>query len=266
MRVIILGTRGSASVCGKEYDVFGESTTSILLQTPDRTILLDAGSGILHMPSGIKQIDLLMTHVHLDHLLGLPMCKPMFDPECRVRMLTMEVEQTQAALDRMVSPPLWPVRIPQLPASFTLEQLPEKTMLGDVSVTSVYGTHPGWTTLIRLEYKGKSFVMATDHEPGSREHDEALVRLAEDADLILMDGQYTPAEYPSKKGFGHGTWEMCLKLAKESRVKHLLIGHHDPFHNDGFLLEMEKDLKTAAAQLCPDMTASLAREGEIFAL
>jgi ribonuclease BN (tRNA processing enzyme) len=131
--------------------------------------------------------------------------------------------------------------------------------LGPVRVRAEKLNHPGGVLGYRIEYAGKVLVYATDTEH-YRCADPALVRLAQDADILIYDAQYTPEEYrgdagPSKAGWGHSTFESGVEVCQAARVKQLILFHHDPRRNDAGVEALEQ----RARALFPNTLA--AREG-----
>ena len=120
-------------------------------------------------------------------------------------------------------------------------------------------SHPGGSTIYRLDYRDQSLVYATDFEH-KKERAEELTRFSEGCDLLIYDGQYTESEYKTWEGYGHSTMQIGLSIMRESGAKRLLITHHDPRHKDAFLAEQDRLLQEA----CPD--ACFARPMQVFDL
>jgi ribonuclease BN (tRNA processing enzyme) len=115
--------------------------------------------------------------------------------------------------------------------------------------------HPGGAYSYRLTEGGKTIVYCTDIEHGAV-IDERVVELAKDADLLLHDAQYTPAELKEKKGWGHSSWEQAIEVATRAGAKRLALVHHDPEHDDRFLTELEKQCQREFSE------CFVAREGQ----
>jgi ribonuclease BN (tRNA processing enzyme) len=100
-------------------------------------------------------------------------------------------------------------------------------------ISSAPLNHPQGCVGYRIEADGGVFVLATDTEPGSPFHDRAVRTLAQDADLLLYDSQYTPQQWEGeKKGWGHSTWQEGVRIAQERGVRRLVLFHHDPDSDD----------------------------------
>ena len=262
MKVHILGARGSVPVGGKGFQEYGGATSCFLVETEDQAIFLDAGSGILDSPKvGDKRICILLTHPHMDHLLGMPFFSYLTERGRSIEIFgkTRDDLTVREQIRRQFSPPLWPVLIENYPASVSFCELNERMDLGDVLVSTMDSLHPGGSSVIRLKQKDATLVYATDFEHILGQ-DERLAEFSKDADLLIYDGQYTDEEYEAYRGYGHSTIERGIWISRQAGVKHLVITHHDPRHGDEILREMERALKEQVP------FASLAKAGEVIEL
>ena len=268
--VTILGARGSLPVNGADYIRYGGSTTCILVRLGDRTVVLDAGSGLLNLPGPTEcsflpekpePLPILITHPHIDHLLGLPLCPYCLKPGGAVDIYvkTRMGMGGQEMVDRLFSPPFWPVGTAQLPADIRFHELPETFDLGAVHIETMEGFHPGGVTLLRLSGNGKSVVLVTDCTL-TEELTPAVRAFARDCDLLLIDGQYSEAEWSARKDFGHNTWTVAAQLGAACGAKRVRIIHHDPGRTDRMLDDASGELE----RICP--TARFAYETEEIAL
>lgn len=261
-RVCLLGVRGSVPVCGVDHCRYGGATTCVLIQLGNECIVLDAGTGILNLPAVLppdtKHLSLLLTHSHIDHIQGLPMCNALFDPSLSLDIYAAPRGgmNVQKQLERQFSPPLWPVRLQELQAQIRFFDLPEELSLGDVRIRAMEGVHPGGVSLLRLEGDGKRVAFITDCTlQGSML--SAAADFARDCDLLLCDGQYSDAQWPTRRLFGHSTWQMASELSRLCRARETHIIHHDPSRTDDAL-------DAAAAELAPCCT--FAYDGEVICL
>ncbi len=257
--VKLLGVRGSASVSGREYARYGGATTCILAGFGAQRIVLDAGTGLMNLREDMVPDPVLpriRTHPHADHLLGLPLCPFVMRPGNRLDIYSAARNglAVAGALDRLMSPPLWPVGLRDLPGEIALHTLPARLQLGDVTVTSAEGCHPGGVSILRLEGAGASLVLMTDCTV-TEENRARLAAFAADCDLLLIDGQYSAAEWPLRSDYGHNTWLNAAAFGRACGAKRTLVVHHDPFRTDGALDAAAADL----ARVNP--TAQFAREG-----
>ena len=243
--VTLLGTRGSIPCSGKEYLRYGGSTTCILVQLAGETLLLDGGSGMLHLPADDipSQLTLLLTHPHIDHLLGIPMCPLLFRKDVTLNLYaaTFDGCSAEQQVHSYISPPLWPVNTAQLPAEVRFHDLPKSMRIGALQVDTMQGIHPGGVTVLRISGAGKTVVLATD----CTYTDELLPTLADfakDCDLLICDGQYIDEEWPSRKDFGHNTQSAAARLGQICGAKQTYITHHAPGRTD-------EELDAAAAEI-----------------
>ena len=260
LRLTVLGTRGSMAVSGTAFAEFGGSTSCYLVEAGGESIILDAGTGLMHAPTTFSRTPhILLSHLHLDHLIGLGMYGrlSMTGATTRLYLPAESAEKAKRLLDSLYAPPLWPLGLGDYPGDLVVEALPETLAIGSVRVSSIEGCHPGGCRVLRLDCQGKSIVYATDYEC----EPVALARLTEFArgtDLLLFDGQYRRDELAAHRGFGHSTAEQGLELMGRCGAKRLLLIHHDPHATDEDLRERERALGTPAARY--------AREGETVEL
>ena len=241
-KLTVLGTRGSVPVEGKNFSIYGGATSSYKVQAGDEEIYLDAGSGIVKsIPLQNSNITILLTHMHLDHLVGLPFFIALTQKDRPIEIYAAERDglPPKAAIDKVISNPFWPCKIEDYPAKVTFHLLLKNFSIGEVQVDTLEGSHPKGSTIYRLSYRGKSFVYATDFEH-NREACAALAAFAKDCDLLLYDAQYTPEEYARYKGYGHSTPEEGLKVFAEAGAKKIIFVHHAPLRTDDELAEMER--------------------------
>lgn len=240
--VTFLGTRGSVPVSGKKYEIFGGATSCVRVLAGEEEIYLDAGSGIVQAEAETDtRISVLFSHLHLDHVQGLPFFPALSQKGRSVYLYADRFEgiSGKEVLDRLFSPPIWPCRIWDYPADVTLYPLPDPFFIGEVKITTMQSNHPGGSVIYRLDYRGKSLVYATDFEHTGDKMQE-LITFSHNADLFVYDGQYTQEEYEKRKGFGHSTASVGRQIASAAGVRQLMITHHDPRHTDEWFLRMQK--------------------------
>ena len=240
----MLGVRGSVPTTGEDFQEFGGATTCVRVLAGDQEIFFDAGSGIVGIqPEANTNVTILMTHPHVDHLIGLPFFGGMSQKNRTIVFFLkkrngMGLKQVMRCL---YTPPLWPIGIADYPANVHFQDLLwDDFLLGDVHIRTMEGNHPGGVTVYRLDYQGKSVVFATDYEHTDKK-DAELISFAKDCSLLIYDGQYTQEEYEKCSGFGHSTPQMGIRIAKEANAKRLLITHHAPEHTDAVLHAMEEE-------------------------
>ena len=242
LKLTVLGTRGSMPVEGKNFSLYGGATSCYQIQAGNEEIFLDAGSGIVKAaPRPNSRITILLTHMHLDHLIGLPFFVALTQKDRPIEICAAKRDGLTAkeALDRLISNPFWPCKIENYPAKVRFSSPTEKFFVGDVQINTLEGSHPKGSTIYRLTYNGKSIVYATDFEHNPQAC-SALIDFAKDCDVLLYDAQYTANEYARYKGYGHSTPEEGIKVAEKAGAKKLVFVHHAPDRTDEALLQLEK--------------------------
>ena len=260
MKITILGARGSIPIEGKKFLEFGGLTSCVLCETKTEAVFIDAGTGLINAPIITdKNVSMLLTHPHLDHLIGLPFFPILSQKNKTIDFYAGPHEGLNAEklLDGLFSPPYWPCKINDYPADFRCHELSLPLQIGDVKVEAIKSNHPGESFIFKVSSEGKSFVYATDYEYDEKNAKE-LIEFSKDADLLCFDSQYTQEELLSKKGYGHSTISQGLKVYKESGAKRLRFVHHNPAYDDEFLRSLEKEIKNE--------NVSIARVNEVIKL
>ncbi|MFT3910342.1 MAG: MBL fold metallo-hydrolase [Ferruginibacter sp.] len=256
MIISIRGVRGSIPVTGPETAHYGGNTSCTVVTEDDCILVLDGGSGMqkftLLNNTVIKRIDILLTHLHLDHIQGLGFFSPFYDPSVEVHIWGPASNNSlHSRLSRYLSPPLFPILLRDLPCKLILHEIGNSSFeVGHFKVESRYIIHPGPTVGFRITGKHSVFTYIPDHEPAlgalglNAEHKWISgFDLAHEANLLLHDAQYSAEQYKTKFGWGHTSMDDACKFAALTNVKHLLLAHHDPAHTDHQLEELFKVLK-----------------------
>ena len=257
MKIKLWGVRGYIPTTNPDTKFYGGLTSCIFVSEGDDQIVLDAGSGIqefnsVSLPAN-NRIDVLLTHLHMDHIQGLGFFKALFIPDLEVHIWgpMSNSSSLHSRLSRYLSPPLFPVLLRDLPCKLVLHEIGNgEYEIGPFKITSTYIIHPGPTLGYRIANKQSVFTYIPDHEPALGPHGmihntkwTSGFDIASGADLLYHDGQYTNQEYDSRKGWGHSSFHDVLEFASLTGVKHLLIGHHDPTHNDTKLNEIFTEIQ-----------------------
>lgn len=256
----VLGTRGSMAACRPDCLLFGGDTTCYMIQAGEETVFLDGGSGIVSAPASYRKPPvILLSHLHLDHVMGLAMFPALINRDQKIFLYVpfcRDAAEAEQQMDRLFSPPFWPVKLKELEADVEILPMPESMEIRELHVDTIRGNHPNGCMVFRLRYQGKTIVCATDYEYTEASFSE-LTDFAKDADLLLFDAQFLDEEYASRKGFGHSTPGKALELMRNSGAKRLLMIHHAPQCTDKILLQREKSLPPFCAY---------ARQGQVIQL
>jgi phosphoribosyl 1,2-cyclic phosphodiesterase len=254
VRAKVWGCRGSLAAPGPETVRYGGNTSCVELRPKDgRMIVIDAGTGVRNLGVHLgkdrpERIDILLTHLHLDHIEGLGFFGPVWDKECEVHIWgpPSPLHSLREDIARYFSPPLFPVHLDDLPCQLVIHDVTEEEWeLGTVRVRAEPVNHPGPTVGYRVEEDDRVFTYISDHEPSlgvdlENEAPEWIsgYSLAERADVLLHDAQYTEEEYPQRVGWGHSSVAHTITFGLIAKVQRLVMFHHDPLHSDAQLEAM----------------------------
>ncbi len=267
MRARLWGTRGSLARSGPATIRYGGDTACVQISsTTDDHIILDAGSGILALGENLieppERIDILLSHLHMDHIQGLGFFQPLYSPDVMVHIWgpASATEDIRTRLSRYLSPPLFPVRLRDL-SGVELHDLPRGELeIGSIKITTDSISHPGHTFGFRLEENGGVLAYMSDHELGlggaGLPNDPQWTSgycIAEGADLLIHDAQYTDDEYAERIGWGHSTFKQAVEFAEMAEVRKMLTFHHDPSHSDAFLDEVTASLHSNTVEIAGGM-------------
>jgi phosphoribosyl 1,2-cyclic phosphodiesterase len=273
MKLKFYGTRGSIPICDAGFQQFGGNTTCLQITFTDtnRVAIIDAGTGLRNLGRDLlaighkqEQIVIAFTHFHWDHIQGFPFFAPAYDPGQKIMFLALARDQPVGHLREIFEVQMqaeyFPVQLEQMGADFEFLQIADAskhlTTIKNVQtmVTAQKHNHPGGAYSLRIERNGRVLVVCTDVEHGEQ-IDPRLVELARGADLLVHDAQYTAEELQKRRGWGHSSFDQAMQVAEMAGVKTLALTHHDPDHDDEFLLRIEK--------LCQERFPNtvLAREG-----
>ena len=218
----------------------------------ERRLILDAGTGIRalgndHLKDDVREVQLLLTHTHWDHINGFPMFVPAYDPKRTIHIMAGHLRRKggiRKVLARQMDSPMFPVPLEAMVATLRFEDFDagdDFELFPDVKVRTAPLNHPNGATGYRIEYGGKAmcYITDTEHVPGRP--DQAILGLIEGAELVIYDSTYTEEEFPKYVGWGHSTWEEGVCLCKAAGVKRLAIFHHEPNHDDTFMEALEEE-------------------------
>jgi phosphoribosyl 1,2-cyclic phosphodiesterase len=244
----VWGCRGSVAAPGADTVRYGGNTSCVEVRLASgHALVLDAGTGM--RPLGVAmqedlpvELHVMLTHLHLDHLQGLGFFRPLFAPGLDIHIWgpASPVQRLAERIAMYLSPPLFPVRLEDVPSHLTFHDAPEEPVtIGSATIRAAKVTHQGPTVGYRIEEHGRTLVYLPDHEP-SLGADLATVPaawmsghdIAHGADVLLHDGQYRDHEYGAHVGWGHSSIGDAMEFANKADVDKLVLFHHDPYHTD----------------------------------
>jgi phosphoribosyl 1,2-cyclic phosphodiesterase len=270
VKVTFWGCRGSIASAGPRTIRYGGNTSCVQVSADDgATLILDAGTGVrplgATLDGGPTRVDILLSHLHLDHIQGLGFFRPFFADDGDVHLWgpPSATADLRRRLTRYLSPPLFPVRLRDLTSRVEFHDAAgDSWQIGPFRVRSEGILHPGQTVGYRIEHDRRSMAYLPDHEPALGGSDDPRwtsgFALAEGTDLLVHDAQYTSAEYAERVGWGHSSVSQAVSFANRAGVKHLVLFHHDPDHDDAFI----DRLVAEAREMSATTKVSAAREGD----
>jgi phosphoribosyl 1,2-cyclic phosphodiesterase len=281
VEVTFFGVRGSCPCAGEGYRRYGGNTSCVLVDIEgDAPLILDLGTGLralgdmliktLRAEGRPLQASALLTHLHFDHILGLPFFAPLHDPGATLTVYGPQQEGAtlKETLAHAVSPPFFPVNMTDFRGEVCFTDIgDDEFAIGSAKIRSRSIGHRGHTLGFRVEADGSSVVYMPDHQAplDRRTISEGVLELCDSADLLLHDAQYTDEEFVDKSEWGHSTVPYAVRVAAESGVKRLVLFHHDPAHTD-----REIDRLVSRARRLPDAKRlediSAAHEGSVIKL
>ena len=274
MRLQLHGVRGSRIVPGPDYVRYGGNTSCVSLAHGGAapTLVLDAGSGL----SGLTELlrgrplegSILLSHLHWDHVYGLPFFRAGDRPDARVDLYLPGQGDAEALLGQMMSPPHFPISPSGLRGTWSFRSLETGWhKIEGFDVLAVEIPHKGGRTFgYRVETNGVCVVYMPDHGPvewgegndGLGVVHDAAIELCRGADLLLHDAQHTAEEFPAVRHYGHSTIDYAVTLARHADVRKLVLFHHDPDRVDDELDRIAERMSTL------DIDVVVAREGDVY--
>ncbi len=299
MQITFWGVRGSVPAPRADTLKYGGNTTCLEVMVGNSRIIIDAGTGIYALGQKLAATPahhtLLFTHVHWDHIQGLPFFAPLQDPAARLtiyalpqHLLILEALFTHGF--RQIYLPIPPIR-QQAEVEFKAFQTGEPWTLGELELDTVRLNHPNFSAGFRFRANGRTAIFYSDaapftdmlfgykYRPRALQLDEemdsyeqrrltemrqAVIQQCDRADLLIYDAHFTPKEYKRFVHFGHSTPDHALEIAQEAHVKRLILTHHAPTRGDAEMEQLEAHYRSMAAGLGIELSA--AREGERITL
>ena len=253
--VTFWGSRGTRMVSDKNHIVYGKDTICVEVQCGSRTLVFDAGSGIISLGESlikrnIDSIDLFLSHSHYDHVEGIPFFQPFYNTDFSSTFWSGRlngITHSRDIVDGLMKEPYFPIKQEKFLSKIRYKDISdfETLQLGDeIEIETKPLNHPGKATGYRVNFKGRSFAFITDTTHVPNKPDEALIEFIRDVDLFAYDCSYTDKEFPKFATYGHSTWEEAIRLKNSSRAKAMAGLHHMPFRTDKALDKIAEMLKT----------------------
>ncbi len=265
------GVRGSFPCPGPATARYGGHTSCVEVRAGPMRLIFDAGTGLWALGREWQrnrtpvEAHLFLSHLHLDHITGLALFAPAFDPQSRITVWGPSAAPggLKAALARIFREPYLPFPLDSLAGIRGFRDLRAGEVVApspELRIATAPLRHPGGAIGYRIAYRGRSacYVTDTEHPPEGR--DGHVMALIADADLVIYDSTFTDEEYPARRGWGHSTWQEGVRLCEAAAAGRLVAFHHDPSHDDAFLDGIQGELERARPG------SVVAREGLVLRL
>lgn len=260
--------RGSTPCPCEANSRYGGNTACVALEVAgEEPIILDIGTGLrlfgdTQPQDGSFRGAALITHMHWDHVQGLPFFVPALKPGAQLDIYgpCPDVGHSlKASFDEFMRPPFFPVTVDQLPGDIRFHDVHDTQLaIGNAKVTARTVPHVGATNGYRIEWDGAKVAYISDHQsPASGAEEgvqisDSVLELAEGVDVLIHDSQYWPGEWRRKSDWGHCTMDYAVHVARVARAKQLVLFHHDPAHDDAEVDRILEHARLRAAGTCID--------------
>lgn len=274
LNVTFYGVRGSTPCSGEEIRQYGGNTACVLVEVPDEApIICDLGTGLSYLGRDLQarpatgqpfRGTALVSHLHWDHIQGIPFFKPLFTPGAVLDIVGPRQEDSsiEAEFSRCIRPPVFPVTLKDLPGTVRYRDVEDETIeLGSATVSCFPVPHIGPTSGYRIDAADASVAFICDHQQpldGSLDLPDRVVAACEGVDVLIHDSQYDGEEFAQRADWGHCTADFALELARRAGARRLVLFHHDPAHDDAWVTDQVCRVQSMAG---PDIDVLGAREG-----
>ncbi len=285
------GTRGSCPCSGPEFARFGGATACVSVETAEGEppVVFDLGTGSRSLgeslvaallppapvsgatgeppsrpPRPALVLSCFVTHLHFDHLQGLPFFLPALRPEVHLDIYApwQDSGGLEESVAGFIRPPYFPVPLAELPAEIALVGLADGSVVelpGGGRLLARQVPHRGPTLGYRLEAGGCSVAYLSDHQAPAGATNavaDSVLELAAGVDLLVHDAQYTLAEFATKAHWGHSTLSYAVEVARQAGARRLALFHHDPTHGDDMLEALGDEAAALAGSLLDVVVAA----------
>jgi ribonuclease BN (tRNA processing enzyme) len=258
------GVRGSTPCDGRRYERYGGNTSCVALEAPGhQPVIFDLGTGVREYGEVVNEhyreeleanrvttpylASVLLTHLHWDHIIGLPFFTPAFRPDAVIDVYgpRQEAGPLGEVFAGVMCPPYFPITPSDLGGAVSFHDVgDEEFAINGAKVRSRWVRHTDPALGHRIELEGVSVAYISDHGPGCVPDDaddfipERVLELCDGVDVLMHDAQHTLAEYEAKRHFGHSSIEYAVHVARTAGVRELVLFHHCPSHADDAVDEL----------------------------
>ena len=288
------GVRGSYAAPFATHLGVGGNTSCVEIRVDDHVLICDAGTGVITFgnelikQSEIRELLIILTHYHWDHVCGLPFFVPAFMPDWKIQFFGPgdDNDEIKDHVSSQMRAPYFPVGTESWLANIQyLSPSPAGMQHGPIKIEYKNVHHPGTTYGYRMLVNGKSVIYISDNECSfieksvsqkrgtlndeeqalyddmiEEEHHSEL-ELIRNADILIHDAQYTPEDYEKKQGWGHSCYIDTIHMAIDADVKELYLYHHDPNYDDKTINTIHEHAKQIIKERNASLKCHVAREG-----
>ena len=248
------GVRGSLPCASENFARFGGNTSCVHVKAGPHEIILDSGTGIVGLghkllKENLKKFHIFFSHTHWDHIMGFPFFSPAFVKDCSLEIYGHLDDENKRPhikdiLSGHMSKPFFPVPLEIMVSSQSFHSFypsHEIDLGSGVRIQTTKLNHPDGCCAYRIDYNNSSLCYVTDTEHIEGQSDQNILNLIQGANAVIYDSAYTEEDFPSKKGWGHSTWQEGIKLCQMADVKMMFMFHHDIVNDDFKIEEMERE-------------------------
>lgn len=259
-KVTFWGVRGTVPTPGVATHKYGGHTSCVQMICGGRELIFDAGTGLYPLGEALdtNEVDIFLSHTHIDHIMGFPFFSGAYDRDYTVRLWAghlLPEHSIREVMGTLMHPPIFPLTLDDLRSKLSFHDFHagedirhESLMQAGIVIHTLPLNHPDRATAYRVEYAGHAACYVTDVEHRDGTLDEKLLGFIKDADLLIYDSTFDDKDFARFNGWGHSTWQHAARLGKAANVKHVALFHHDPGMTDAKLDERMTQLN----QMKPD--------------
>ena len=222
------------------------SCVTVQLDNANEVIVFDAGTGIRELGNAVtkerpkkKGYHIFFSHLHWDHISGLPFFNPAYDPSVRIDFYSPE-DGLETSLQGQMTEPYFPIRMESMNSKKSFHTLCDSVEFAGAKISYRMMNHPGNSYSYRVDDGRNKFIYATDTELSSNDFlkNEKNCAFFSDADVIVIDSQFTIGEAKEKYNWGHNAFNLAVDFATNWNIRHMVLFHHDPAHEDHKLYDI----------------------------
>ncbi len=249
------GTRGSNPTAAQNMSTYGGETTCVELRTANNELIIfDMGTGIIRMGNSlineenpVKDIHILLSHFHWDHIIGFASFKPVYIEGYNITIYAQkpEVGSLKEVFEDMLHNRYWPVPLEKMGAKIQFREVHPLIFKinEDIAVEARPHPHPGGALGYRILIDGKIVTFITDIEHPENELIKSVVDLSRNSDILIHEGHFSPEDLPLHREWGHSSWVEAVGVAKSSKSKRLIMTHHAPDYEDTQIAILESEAR-----------------------